>query len=276
MSESKPDRGVIQGADTGKVSEIAELIRGESSEPEPAEQEAPGIPDEPVEAGESESETSEPEKPAIDYDQAIPISASDGEGEGGESQTISQLKDHYQASKSFESDREAWETTRGEQENEAMVARLHLNSLAEMLGGVAPEALQKARENIGLNAEHEARMVLQVFPDWEKPEVKKAASEMMLATAKEYGFDEAQYMAINDHRQIKVLHDLAKFKQQARDGRDKLAKAAEIAKAQKPAAPPVKSTPAKTAIEIGRTGTQTDKIRAIGDLIEGSNDGKSR
>ncbi len=273
-SESDKVTGVIQGTDSRKVSEIAELIRSESSEPEPAETEIPGAPGEPVTDSESEPEPSEPAPPAIDYELVIPISASDGDSEG-ESQTIAQLKDHYQANKSFESDREAWELTRGEQDNEAMVARLHLNALAEQLGGVAPEALKLAREQLGLNAEHEARMVLQVFPDWKKPEVKKAASELMLATASEYGFSEAQYMAIDDHRQIKVLHDLAKFKQQARAGRKKLEEAAATTKAIKPATPQIKPTPAESVIQRARTGTETDKIRAIGSLIEkAESDGK--
>ena len=168
MSESKIERGSVKaGGDSGRISEIAELIRSESSEPEPAElQDAPGepAPAEPVRESEP-AEPAEPEPPAIDYDLVIPISASDGEIES-ESQTIAQLKDHYQASKSFESDREAWDLTRGEQENEAMVARVHLNALAEQLGGVAPEALKLAREQLGLNAEHEARMVLQVYPGY--------------------------------------------------------------------------------------------------------------
>ncbi len=273
MSESKVERGVVQGADTGKVSEIAELIRGESSAPIPADTDAPGAPDEPVEDSESETETSEPAPPEIDYKLLIPISASDGESES-ESQTIAQLKDHYQASKSFESDREAWETTRGEQDNQAMVARQQLNALAEMLGDVAPEALQKARENLGMNAEHEARMILEVFPEWKKPEVKKAASELMLETAREYGLSELEYMAIDNHIHIKILHDLAKFKQAARAGRKKLEEAAAITKAQKPATVNKPQKPAITATERAKSGTATDKIRAIGALIEGSKDGK--
>jgi len=117
-------------------------------------------------------------------------------------------------------------------------------------------------------------MILQVFPEWEKPEIKKAASELMLETAREYGFSEGQYMAIDDHRQIKVLHDLAKFKQAARAGRKKLEEAAAITKAQKPAAVNKTPKPAITATERAKSGTATEKIRAIGALIEGTQDGK--
>ena len=118
MSESKTARGAVQTTDTGKVSEMADLIRlGEQPDVKPAKQDA-GAPDEPTpEAEQAEPDADKPEPPSIDYDLVIPISASDGEGEGGESQTISQLKDHYQATKSFESDREAWETRQTEQEN---------------------------------------------------------------------------------------------------------------------------------------------------------------
>lgn len=275
-SESEANTGRVQATDTGKVSEMSELIRlGEQPDIKPAEKEVTGAPDEPPPEGEQPvPDDDNPEPPSIDYDLVIPISASDGEGEGGESQTISQLKDHYQATKSFESDREAWETRQTEQENEAMVARLHLNSLAEMLGDVAPEALQKARENLGMNAEHEARMILQVFPDWEKPEVKKVASEMMLATAREYGFTEAQYMAIDDHRQIKVLHDLAKFQKQARAGREKLDAAPKPPIAQKPAKPT--PTPQPAVSSKTRIGSHPNQLAAIGALIEKaeSSDGK--
>jgi len=277
MSESNIDAGVIQATDIGKVSEIAELIRGESHEPEPAEQDAPGEPVEAPPAGKQPEPDDDPtEPPAIDYDLVIPISASDGDGEGGESQTISQLKDHYQASKSFESDREAWDETRRDQENEQMVARQQLNSLAVMLGEVKPELLKAAQDQMAFNAEHEAQMLLKVYPKWAEPEVKKQASAAMLATAKQYGFTEQQFIGIDDHRVIKVLHDYTVMLGKAKAGREALSAAANLSKAQKPAAPQIKTTTAKTAIEIGRTGTQTDKIRAIGDLIEGSNDGKSR
>jgi len=274
MSESKPDTGIIQGTDTGTISEIASLLRSEQPPDEPESQDAPGAPDEPPpEAEQAEPVDDKPEPPAIDYDLVIPISASDGEGEGGESQTISQLKDHYQATKSFATDREQWDETRREQENEQMVARQQLNSLAVMLGEVKPELLKAAQEHQALNAEHEARMLLQVYPKWAEPEVKKQASAAMLDTAKQYGFTEQQFMGIDDHRIIKVLHDYTVMLNKAKAGRKKLAEVPKPPKAQKPASPQIKPQPANVS-ERARTGTQPDQIRAIAGLIEAAEDGK--
>lgn len=274
MSESVPDRGIIQGdGDTGRISEISELIRaGEQPAINPVMQDA-GAEDEPPTDGEQPQSGDDPtEPPAIDYDLEIPISASDGEGEGGESQTISQLKDHYQANKSFATDRDAWEETRRGQENEQMVARQQLNSLAVMLGDVKPELLQAAREGQALNAEHEARMLLQVKPEWAEPAVKKQAGDAMLAVAKDYGFSEQEFISIDNHKVVKLLHDYTVMLNNAAAGRAKLAAAAELTKAQKPAAPQLKT---QTAKPITSTASEPDKLAAIGALIDkAANNGK--
>ncbi len=274
-SESEQvSRGRVQATDSGKLTELSELIRGEQPQIDTELQDA-GVPDEPPPEGEQPPpDADKPEPPSIDYDLVIPISASDGEGEGGESQTISQLKDHYQATKSLESDREAWEETRRGQENEQMVARQQLNTLAVMLGEVKPELLKAAQEHQALNAEHEARMLLQVKPEWATPAVKKQATDDMLVTALDYGFTEQQFMGIDDHKIIKLLHDYTVLLNKGKAGRKKLEAAANPPKAQKPASVPIKPTPADQSTK--RTGGRAHELAAIGALIEKaeSSDGK--
>lgn len=253
------------------LSAISALIAGDSPEPEQAE-EAVGTADlpepDPVEL-ETDSPEPDEDEPAptaqVDYEQVVPMP------DGGESLTVGQLKDHYQATIDHNQERDTWEQHRMEQDNQLLVARATLNELAGLMGNVDPRALEFVQKQQQANQASEAQKLLQVFPEWADPAVKKAATPALVETMKEYGYTEVEFAHINDHRQIKALSDLSRLRAKEKAGALKREQIkSELPKGQKSVAR--KQTAAQVRrdkIKRAQNGTEQDKLAAIGHLISG-------
>ena len=255
------------------IAAISELITGgdadesEQQEAEP-EQQQPDVPEmaeaEPIEA-EQDSDEQPAEPGQVDYDQVVPMP------DGKEALTVGQLKDHYQATQDLEQERENWEATQGEQQLELMATRRQLVELADMLKDVKPEVIDHVQKMQARDDQHEAELLLQVFPQWSDPDKKAAARSEQLDTFKQYGFSEWEYSSISDHRIIKALNDLAQYRKREAAGKARKEQLkAEIPKGQKPQ--PRKQTAAQqraALITRAKRGTETDKIAAVSSLITG-------
>lgn len=252
----------------GDLADITALIAGDSPEPEQVEA-APDAalpePEPELETEPPEPEEAPPEPVKVDYEQVVPMP------DGGESQTIGQLKDHYQATIDHNQAQETWEAHKMEQDNQMLVARQQLNELASLLGDVKPEALAHVQQRRAAGQAAEAAALLQVFPEWSDPDVKAAARPALIETYKSLGFNEAEFGHIADHRLIKGLSDLTRLLAKEKAGAAKReAIKAELPKGQKSV--PRKQTAAqqsRDAIKRAQTGTEQDKLAAIGSLISG-------
>jgi hypothetical protein len=199
------------GSSDEQLGQISELIQP-AEEPQkpvaaPVEPEAPAA-EEPAPEPETDGEADDLELPAaasLDYDQAIPI------GAGHEDATLGQLKDFWKENQDWQTERAEWDTTRTGQENEQMVVRQELGKLVNLLGDVSPAVLEQLQRMNSVNAAREEQLLLQARPEWADPTVKAAASEKMLALAKEYGFTDAQYNGFDDHRIFKFMSDHVKL-----------------------------------------------------------------
>lgn len=260
------------------IAAISELLSAGDS-PEPEQQDAPEAPQgddqqqETAEQGEQElapqddaDEASEAQQ--VDYDQVITIDL----GTGGDTKqvTVGELKDFYQGHDELQTERDTWEVQQGEQQLQLMAARRQLVALADMLKDVKPEVMDHVQGMMQRKDEQEAMLLLQTFPAWSDPDKKAAARAEQLATAKEYGFSEWEYSGVNDHRLIKVLHDLAQYRKREAAGKAKREqiKAEKPPKAQKPVQR--KQTPAQeraAMVQRAKRGTNEQKISAISSLI---------
>jgi hypothetical protein len=244
------------------LADIADLLNPPAEEPITGEQVIPE--DEPPgeDAEELPTEQADPIAAVIDYDQVIPVKA----GEEAEELTIGQLKDHYQDNRQFHQEREAWEDGRMRQDNEMIVARQEITNLVELLGDVKPEALAHLRKGQNARNAQQAELLLLDFPEWKDPATKARDRGPMLETIREYGYTEMEFGGIQDHRMIKALSDLTKLKARV--------KAAEAAKTAVPVgqrSTQRKPTPAqeeRIAIKRAQTGTEPEKMAAIGALID--------
>ena len=269
LTETEPDQD-------NDLARIGKLIAGDSPEPAaeageeeeteeaaaPAEQET--APDEP--ASEDCEDSEEPEVPEIDYNQVVPMP------DGQETVTIGQLKDHYRGKADFETERETWESHRMGQDNQMAAAKRDLIELAELVGTVNPDVLANLNQRRNERKAQQKELLLGVYPEWTDPAVKKAASVELIATAKEMGYSEIEFAHIDDYRHIKVLQHLSKYMAREKAGleqRDKIK--AELPKGRKSVQrKQSKSQLRRATIERARTGSEGDKIAAIGALIDGA------
>ena len=191
--------------------------------------------------------------------------------DGGESQTIGQLKDHYQATVDHNQAVEAWEAHRMRQDNELLVARQALNEFANLIGDVKPEVMEHVQRQRQANQVSEAAALLKVFPEWADPAVKKAATPDLLQTMKSLGYSEAEFAQIGDHRLIKGLSDLTRLLKAERAGIERRENIkADIPKGQKGTQRKQSASQAqRERVKQARSGTESEKLAAIGSLITG-------
>ena len=270
--EAVPD-SITQDAPepAGELAEISALIAGDSPEPEQVVSDDVAAAE--PEPAELETEPPDPdiddaaaEPLAVDYDQIVPMP------DGAEPLTIGALKDHYQATVDHNQERETWEQHRMEQDNQQLVARATLNELAGLLGDVNPQALEFVQRQQQTNQAAEAQKLLQVFPEWADPDVKKAATPALVETMKAYGYSEQEFAFISDHRQIKALSDLARLRKAEQAGAAKRENIkAELPKSQKSVTRKQTAAQAqRDKIKRAQNGTEADKLSAIGSLIDGA------
>ncbi len=256
-------------AATEEIAAISDLITGEATkEPEQQEAQQPE-PDQPdVEAHDisepdSEPEPEPPEPQQVDYDQVIPMP------DGLEAMTVGQLKDHYRENQNLQMERDDWESARSQQQSELMAARQQLTQLADMLKDVKPEVVEYVQNMQQLDGQREAELLLQVYPEWADADKKAAARATHLDTVKFYGFDEWEYSAIQDHRIIRLLQDLSRYRQREAAGQAKREQIkADLPKGQKTI--PRKQTDAQkraALIQRAKRGDENAKISAISSLI---------
>lgn len=264
----------VPGPETelGKISELLARDGPEPIQPTDADDDelpADAIDPDQVETPEPEPEPAaaddEPEPAKIDYDQEVPMP------DGAESVTIGQLKDHYQGKVDFESERETWTQHRTDQEAKHIIARQGLMELAHLVGDVNPAVLQYVQNQQQVTRQAEAAALLEVFPEWSDPEVKRAAAPKLKAVAEKLGFSEAEFAHIADHRQIRALHMLEGFLSKqaaAAEAKEKLK--AELPKAQKTSRRKVSDAQRKAQqLERAKTGSANEKNAAISTLIRG-------
>jgi hypothetical protein len=256
------------------LSRINELIAGDSPEPaqDAGEADLAAAAEPPLEpeTGDDEPEPAaaddEPEPAAaIDYDALIPMP------DGAEPISIGALKDHYQNITDFTAERETWESTRMEQDNQLIAAKQELYTLGEMMGTVRPEVVAHIRQQRAASQETEKGKLLEVFPQWADPAVKKADSPALVSTLLQYGYSEADFAGIADHRHIKILSDLSKLQARDKAGREKAAAVkVDLPKGQKSVQRKQSKAQAhRSKMERAKSGTEADKNAAIGSLIDG-------
>lgn len=249
------------------LSEISELINPpempDSPETEQPAEAAQEVQPEPDEVAETPEDTEpEQEAPAIDYDLEVPMP------DGGESQTIGQLKDFFQQHQEWQQERDDWADTRTSQENELLVARQQIVELSQLMGEVKPEVIQALAAQQQARIEQQRNLMMQSIPDWQDQEKMKADRARIVETAAEYGVTAQDIGLVNDHRFVKMLKDFADMKQRQARGQAALDKAAKPPKGQKVSGK-VKEKP-RTAqlVERAKAGNRDDQMAAISALIK--------
>jgi hypothetical protein len=135
-------------------------------------------------------------------------------GDADHKKTIGELKDfyldnHVKAERLANLDRlEVAHTT------EKMTT---IRDLDQLVGLLPPQALSKeylaaVQQQAQVMARAETQKLLQVLPDFAKPEIFHAAQTAMIETAQAYGLTDADVSNIVDHRWLVALNDLAKLK----------------------------------------------------------------
>lgn len=262
------------------IAAISELINagGDTSRPEPRQEAETAQPDpDPVETPDAQAQPDQGDEPAqeqdeadadaeqvaIDYDQVIPMP------DGMDPMTIGQLKDLARDHREIEQERDTWESTQAEQQRELMATRHQLVELANLMGDIKPEVVQYVQQMQATDQQREAELLLQTFPDWADGEKKAAARSQHLDTVKQYGFSEWEYSSISDHRIIKLLHDLSRYRQREAAGkakREQLQK--ELPRGQKPQ--PRKRTDAQeraAMVQRAKAADSQTKMATIAKLI---------
>lgn len=251
------------------LSRISELIAGDSPEQPESEAEQPEteqlpVTDPEVDLSLSDSPEPEAEPPGIDYDLEVPMP------DGAESVTIGELKDHFQKAADFEKEREIWEDNRIAEDGKLQLARAELNELAGLVGQVNPELLNHLRQKRAANQKQEQEKLLRLYPEWQDPAVKKAASEPLLKTARHLGLSEQEFAQIGDHRLIHGLKLLSTYMARAEKAKAQLEAAPKLPKSQKTVQrKQSKAQQRAEKIKRAKSGTEDDKLAAISSLIRG-------
>jgi hypothetical protein len=250
------------GSDLGA---ITDLINPPAEEPKSGQD---AVTDDELIDPDAEELTPEPENPEpleIDYDQVVPVKV----GSEAEELTIGQLKDHYQESRQFHQERDSWESVRMDQQNENLVARQQVVELVQLLGDVNPELITRLNSQREAAGKQQAELLIQTFPEWQDADIKARDRVGLLETWKALGFSDTEFgTLLTDHRMVKGLSDLAKFR--ARERKAQEAKPT-IPKGQKPKGR--KRTQAQEVAQATKRaadGSPEEKNQAIGRLIDGA------
>jgi hypothetical protein len=273
MNELEIAAQPVKGVD--ELSRISELLAGDSPEKQPDDDAGPAnepeVADPPPapEMAPDEPEPAAAETPAepleVDYDQVVPMP------DGAESVTIGQLKDHYQGKADFETERETWNNTRQDQQAETIAAKQQLYDLAALIGNTNPALVQHMQQQQQATRQTEAKRLIEIYPEWADPEVKKAQNPRLLKAAKYLGFSEAEYAISGDHRQIRALVMIADGMEAREKAEAKVAELKpDLPKGQKPnQRKQTKAQATQAIIDRGKNGTPDEKREAVAALFRG-------
>jgi len=193
---------------------------------------------------------------------AIEIPAAE---DGGESHTFGKLKD-LAASESDFAGRELEFTERTVKfGNDQAKARHELELVLKSLpdGAIKPEVLAKARKERELMLDREAVRVLDVIPQWENDEAKRADLAGIGEHMEQYGFDKGHIDQIADHRMLRYMRDNFNRKQLVEKA---LADVKPIKRV--PRGGDSKPVRAKPKIQATPASSQNEQLNAIDNLLD--------
>jgi hypothetical protein len=145
-------------------------------------------------------------EPKAIYELAVPLEA------GQEPVTVAALKDHYKATRDFETKRDEFEDWQQHAQGEVIQARSQLDDVVMRLTSVVPPDVL-ARAFTDMQADSTAALekargqLSEWFPEWSDVQVKirdRTRLEEVLAT---YGFNKFEIGAVRDARLIKFAMD---------------------------------------------------------------------
>jgi hypothetical protein len=145
-------------------------------------------------------------EPKAIYELAVPLEA------GQEPVTVAALKDHYKATRDFETKRDEFEDWQQHAQGEVIQARSQLDDVVQRLTQVVPPDVL-ARAFTDMQADSAAALekargqLSEWFPEWSDVQVKirdRTRLEEVLAT---YGFNKFEVGAVRDARLIKFAMD---------------------------------------------------------------------
>lgn len=200
-------------------------------------------------------EEEQPVEEQLDYSKEVPMV-------NGEKVTIGALKDAYQAHSKQTADLV-------DRENDLLRKSEELNHLAQFLGAVPPELIEKANAVQQETVKREFTQMLDAIPQWKNAVEFDKGREAIYDLAKSYGL-ERDISKVVDHRVIKMLYDFSRLKTGIRTAKD------EVKQIRPNSDPKGKSKAHESAalkqsklIEAAKTGGQSAKLSAIESLIRG-------
>ena len=202
----------------GEVASGADIERGESgdsAQPDAATDD--GVAED-SESGAGEDDTGEPERVTVSslaeqlgvdaatlYNELeIPLPASSGGG----SITLGEFKDRLPELQKLDSAKEAHADTVREHEKERLRDRALLNEMLALMGDQAKPLYEHAAKNLEQWNNQQRDLLLEHIPEWREPDAWARDRDNILTVTSEYGITEAE-LAMCDHRQLRLLKDLA-------------------------------------------------------------------
>lgn len=194
------------------------------------------------------------------YDVEVPAKA-----KGAKALTLGELKDlaaehgDYEVAKlRLDEDRRAFEAavSRGENELRELLSQLPADA-------IKPEKMQKLRELLGRRHQEQKARTLEVMPEWENVETRKAQMDAMSAHLKDYNLSDAWLLQNLDHRLMRLVRDAA------RDART-IRKALGEVKERKGTTPPKARGGAQPAVnkKTNGEGIQSRQARNVASFME--------
>lgn len=264
-----------------KIGQIDELLGIATEEPAKPEKAAPKEPEQsvsealaeaekPTDSGEIQKSVKPPKnlaelsemtgvKVADLY--AIEIPASE---DGGENHTLGSLKDEAAKQLDHAGRELALEERRVKLESDQVKSRQDLEIILNALppDAIKPEVLDRAKKEREIFLDREAARVLDVIPQWNDDEAKRADLVGIGAHMAEYGFNENHVAQVADHRMLRYMRDNFNRKQL-------VDKALAAVTPVKPVPKTKKSTPAnvKAAVSATPDSVLSDKLDAIDKLL---------
>jgi hypothetical protein len=158
-----------------------------------------------------------------------------------------------------------------DQQTEQIAAQQQLTALANLIGESNPALVAHMQQQQQATRQVETKRLLDLYPTWADPDVKKAAAPALLKAAQVLGFSETEFAFISDHRQVRALEMLSRYMQREEDGKAKAeAFKAELPKSQKSKQRKQSASQKKSdLIKRAKGGSNDDKQAAISALIRG-------
>lgn len=211
VAAAAPAQPAPRLSDAEQEAAVEALLSGKTVTPEKAPAAAPGgdaaAASEAPAGTEGEAET--PPAPdaqnetesGVDYALAVPIA-------DGETLTVGELKDHYQASA-------AREVEMIERENKVMADTEELQRFAQYLN-LTPEDRQHIANQQLQHLQRENGLMMQAIPEWKDQAVFQKDRLAIFDLGKEYGVD---LTTVSNHKVVKMLRDFSRLKTQIKTAR---------------------------------------------------------